>query len=79
MNEWKTVTADGYPPCDGHTTFIGINSDGYPACFNAMRGGLCIMETAEGKYRQMSELRDWRVLDRPARGVEPTRGGDDGK
>lgn len=69
MADWKTVESDGFPQCDGHTTFIGINSAGYACCFNAMRGGLCVMETAEGNYRQMSDLRDWRLLDRPARGV----------
>ena len=66
---WRTVAGDGFPPCDGHTTFIGINSAGYACCFNAMRGGLCVMETAEGNYRQMSDLRDWRLLDRPAHGA----------
>jgi hypothetical protein len=66
---WRTVQRDGFPSCDGHTTYIGINSAGYACCFNAMRGSLCVMETAEGAYRQMSDLRDWRLLDRPALGV----------
>lgn len=64
---WKTVAQDGLPPCDGHTTYIGINSAGYACCFTAMRGSLCVMETAEGTYCQMSDLRNWRLLDRPAR------------
>jgi hypothetical protein len=68
MADWKTVATDGSPPLDGHTTYIGINSAGYACCFNAMQGGTCVMETAEGRYRQMSDLRDWRLLDRPARG-----------
>jgi hypothetical protein len=66
---WHTVAIDGNPPCDGHTTFIGINSAGYACCFNAMRGGMCVMETPEGAYRQMSDLRDWRLLDRPSSAV----------
>jgi hypothetical protein len=63
---WHTVQNDGFPACDGHTTYIGINSAGYACCFNAMRAGTCVMETADGTYRQMSDLRDWRLLDRPA-------------
>jgi hypothetical protein len=66
--DWKTVADEGFPPCDGNTSFIGINSAGYACCFNAVQGGTCVMETAEGAYRQMSDLRDWRLLDRPARG-----------
>lgn len=65
-HEWRAVDADGPPPCDGHTTFIGINSAGYACCFNAMRDGTCVMETADGAYPQMSDLRNWRLLDRPA-------------
>jgi hypothetical protein len=72
VRTWRTVECDGLPACDGHTTYIGINSAGYACCFNAMDGGLCVMETAEGRYRQMSDLRDWRLLDRPARGVNPS-------
>lgn len=64
---WRTVASDGYPACDGHTTYVGINSAGYACCFNEMRNGLCVMSTAEGDYRQMSDLRDWRLLDRAAR------------
>ena len=64
---WRNVNRDGVPPCDGHTVFIGINSAGYACCFNAMQSGTCVMETAEGAYRQMSDLRDWRLLDRPTR------------
>lgn len=71
---WKSVERDGMPPCDGHTTIIGINSAGYACCFNAIHGGLCVMETAEGAYRQMSDLRGWRLLDRPAAGVDSSRG-----
>lgn len=65
VGEWKSVDRDGFPPCDGHTVFIGINSAGYACCFNAIRGGLCVTETPEGNYRQMSDMRDWRLLDRP--------------
>ncbi len=67
--DWRTVATNGYPPCDGHTTYIGINSAGYACCFNAMHDGLCVMTTAEGSYRHMSDLRDWRLLERPTSGV----------
>jgi uncharacterized Zn finger protein (UPF0148 family) len=62
---WHNVARDGFPPCDGHTTYIGINSAGYACCFNVLHHGLCIMRTAEGAYRQMSDLRQWRPLHRP--------------
>lgn len=62
---WSTVERDGLPPVDGHTVFIGINSAGYACCFNAIWQGQCVMETAEGSYQQMSDLRQWRRLDRP--------------
>jgi hypothetical protein len=68
--DWNTVQRDGFPPLDGHTTYIGINSAGYACCFNAMQGGTCVMTTAEGAYPQMSDLRDWRLLDRPVRRPE---------
>lgn len=64
---WHTVECNGLPPCNGHTTYIGINSAGYACCFNEIReAGMCFMATAEGAYRQMSDLRDWRLLDRPS-------------
>jgi hypothetical protein len=72
---WKTVERDGLPPCNGETVFIGINSAGFAACFNKMNhDGCCLMGSAEANTAQMSCLRDWRVLDRPAAPGATTEG-----
>jgi Lar family restriction alleviation protein len=76
---WRNVEQDGMPPCDGETVFIGINSAGYPGCFNAMEstsvgGNTCFMDTAEDRHPVMSELRWWRALVRPGEaGAEEAR------
>jgi len=63
---WRSVAEDGLPPCDGETVFIGVNSAGFAACFNAMNpDGVCLMGGPESCTAQMSELRYWRRLDMP--------------
>jgi hypothetical protein len=63
---WKNVEMDGMPPCDGETVYIGVNSAGYPACFNSVNShGTCFMATAEEQNCAMSSLHWWRLLDRP--------------
>jgi hypothetical protein len=64
--DWRAVSADGMPPCDGETVYIGINSNGFAACFNAMTpDGCCLMGGPECSTAQMSGLEWWRVLNRP--------------
>lgn len=66
--QWKSVLRDGPPPCDGETVFVGINSTGFAACFNAISPlDCCVMNTADDSVAQMSCLKFWRVLDRPCR------------
>lgn len=63
---WRTVEADGQPPCDGETVFVGINTNGFTACFNEVTAtGACCLRGPEQSVCQMSGLRWWRVLDRP--------------
>jgi hypothetical protein len=71
---WKHVSSDGEPPVDGETVFVGINSAGYSACFNEITdpGDMCAMVTAESCVFLMSELRWWRVLDRPMKDSPPS-------
>jgi hypothetical protein len=65
--EWCSVERDGIPPCDGETVYVGINSAGFACCFNQARpDGLCLMGSPECSTAQMSELRWWRMLDRPS-------------
>jgi hypothetical protein len=78
---WRNVMPDGMPPCDGETTFVGINTAGFACCFNEVtRDGVCSMNGPELSTVQMSGLEWWRVLDRPAFGTqrfveaEPKRG-----
>jgi hypothetical protein len=61
-----THVRDGLPECDGETVFIGVNTAGFAACFNAMTpDGVCLMGGPESCTAQMSCLLHWRVLDRP--------------
>lgn len=63
---WRTVEHDGPPPCDDETVYLGVNTNGFAACFNMMNpDGSCLMGTAECCTCVMSCLRWWRVLDRP--------------
>jgi len=63
---WKDVRVDGLPPCDGQTVYVGENSAGYMGCFNMADDHGCWMETPEDDSMIMSDLRYWRVQDRPA-------------
>jgi hypothetical protein len=62
---WKNVKTDGFPPCDGETVFVGINTAGYAGCFNSMQFINCLYETAEDCVSVMSDLLWWKVLEMP--------------
>ena len=64
---WKRVSVDGPPPCDGETVFVGVNSAGYCGCFNAVTEphNRCWYETAESGDCIMSELEWWKPLEMP--------------
>jgi hypothetical protein len=69
-HDWKTVERDGYPRYDQNITYIGINSAGFACCFTIVDvsegDDACWMHTGEEHIRMMTDLRWWRVLDRPA-------------
>ena len=63
---WRTVECDGLPKYQPDVTYIGINSAGFAACFTlADMEGFCWMNTSEENICVMSELAQWRVLNRP--------------
>lgn len=65
-DHWHHIDRNGMPLCDGETVFVGINSAGFACCFNQVRpDGLCLMGSPESSTAQMSELRWYRMLDRP--------------
>ena len=68
--QWISVDAQK-PPTDGCSVYVGINSNGYAACFNLFSNGTCYMNTAEEHECVMSGLSLWRELDSPP---PPTQG-----
>lgn len=56
-----------FPPCDGETIFVGINTAGFCGCFNNYDVALdvCLYETAEECITVMSCLKWWDILDMP--------------
>jgi hypothetical protein len=69
QGEWRTVERDGYPHYEPGTTYIGINSTGFACCFTradvSEGDDACVMNTGEEDILMMTNLRWWRVLDRP--------------
>jgi len=62
---WVSIGV-AHPPCDGRTVFIGENDAGFLGCFNHIDcHGVCWMVTPEDSVSIMSELRAWRIADRP--------------
>jgi hypothetical protein len=76
---WREVDEHGYPGFRPDVTYVGINSAGYAACFNFADPvkGECWMHTGEEQICLMSDLKWWRVLDRPD-GVRDTDGSGNG-
>jgi hypothetical protein len=68
MAAWHEVAFDGLPPCDEETVFLGENSAGYLCTFTWVNpNGVCVQGSPEAVTAQFSDLRFWRIADRPKR------------
>ena len=68
--KWMNIN-DAEPPCDGSAVFIGVDSNGYCACFNnilmTVKFGCIFIYEAAPMHRQVTYgLECWKPLEIPS-------------